>query len=99
MAKESPVSFSPKLANILFTRELARRRPHGMLPEEQRDEVDAELERVREKWCKKKFGFTDDGKADEIIAAVCETMKEDRNKSRVTFYYLVAKHMGTLGQL
>lgn len=59
----------------------------------------SELARVREKWCKKKFGFSDDAKADEIIAAVCETMKADRSKSRVTFYYLVAKHMGTLGQL
>ena len=59
----------------------------------------AELARVREKWCKKKFGATDDAKSDEIIAAVCETMKADRNKNRVTFYYLVAKHMGTLGQL
>lgn len=58
-----------------------------------------ELARVREKWCKKKFGYSDDAKADEIIAAVCETMKADRNKGRVTFYYLVAKHMGTLGQL
>ena len=59
----------------------------------------AELARVREKWCKKKFGQTDDAKCDEIIAAVCETMKADRNKGRVTFYYLVAKHLGTLGDL
>jgi Protein of unknown function (DUF2853) len=58
-----------------------------------------ELARVREKWCKKKFGATDDAKADSIIAAVCETMKADRQKGRVTFYYLVAKHMGTLGDL
>ena len=55
-----------------------------------------ELARVREKWCKKKFGHTDDASADKIIAAVCETMKADRSKGRVTFYYLVAKHMGTL---
>ena len=59
----------------------------------------AELDRVREKWCKKKFGATDDEKCDEIIATVCETMKVDRNKGRVTFYYLVAKHMGVLDQL
>jgi hypothetical protein len=58
-----------------------------------------ELARVREKWCKKKFGATDDHRSDEIIAAVCETMKADRNKGRVTFYYLVAKHMGTLGSM
>ncbi len=58
-----------------------------------------ELARVREKWCKKKFGHADDASADSIIAAVCETMKADRNKGRVTFYYLVAKHMGTLGAM
>jgi len=59
----------------------------------------AELARVREKWCKKKFGATDDDQCDDIIATVCETMKADRSKGRVTFYYLVAKHMGTLGDL
>lgn len=59
----------------------------------------AELGRVREKWCKKKFGSTDDEKCDEIIETVCQTMMADRNKSRVTFYYLVAKHMGVLDQL
>ena len=55
-----------------------------------------ELDRVREKWCVKKFGATDAKKSDEIIAKVCETMKADKSKGRVTFYYLVAKHMGKL---
>lgn len=59
----------------------------------------AELDRVREKWCVKKFGATDAKKSDDIIAKVCETMKADNTKSRVTFYYLVAKHMGKLGDL
>ena len=58
-----------------------------------------ELGRVREKWCGKKLGHTDDAKCDEIINKVCETMKGDRQKSRVTFYYLVAKHFGQLGDL
>jgi hypothetical protein len=58
-----------------------------------------ELARVREKWCKKKFGATDDHRCDEIINAVCETMKADRSKHRVTFYYLVAKHMDKLSAL
>ncbi len=58
-----------------------------------------ELGRVREKWCGKKLGHTDDVKCDAIIAKVCETMKGDRNKSRVTFYYLVAQHLGQLGDL
>ncbi len=59
----------------------------------------AELDRVREKWCMKKFGATDAGKCDSIIKTVCETMKADKTKGRVTFYYLVAKHMGKLGAL
>ncbi|MGB7288449.1 MAG: DUF2853 family protein [Salaquimonas sp.] len=59
----------------------------------------SELDRVRESWCMKKLGSTDGGACDSIIATVCETMKGDRNKQRVTFYYLVAKHMGKLGSL
>ena len=59
----------------------------------------SELERVREKWCAKKLGETDAGAADAVIAKVCETMKGDRQKQRVTFYYLVAKEMGKLGDL
>ncbi|MCI5075719.1 DUF2853 family protein [Oricola sp.] len=59
----------------------------------------SELDRVREKWCTKKLGSTNDAGADEIIAKVCEEMKGDRNKNRVTFYYLVAKYMGKLGDL
>ncbi len=59
-----------------------------------------ELGRVREKWCGKKLGHNgDDARCDEIIAKVCETMKGDRQKSRVTFYYLVAQHLGQLGDL
>ncbi len=61
-----------------------------------------ELGRVREKWCGKKLGHTDakdDAKCDEIIKKVCETMKGDRQKNRVTFYYLVAQHLGQLGDL
>lgn len=58
-----------------------------------------ELNRVREKWCVKKFGATDAKKCDDIIAKVCETMSADKTKGRVTFYYLVAKHMDKLGTL
>ena len=54
---------------------------------------------MREKWCAKKLGETDAGAADGVIAKVCETMKGDRQKQRVTFYYLVAKEMGKLGDL
>ncbi|TKT80116.1 DUF2853 family protein [Aquamicrobium sp. LC103] len=58
-----------------------------------------ELKRVRQKWCAKKLGVTDEGKADKAIELVCETMAKDSSKSRVTFYYLVAKHLGKLGDL
>ncbi len=59
----------------------------------------SELDRVREKWCEKKLGVMDAAKNDKIIQTVCETMQADRNKHRVTFYYLVAKHHGKLGDL
>jgi hypothetical protein len=59
----------------------------------------SELERVKEKWCMKKLGATDGAACDSTIEKVCEEMSGDRNKARVTFYYLVAKHMGKLGAL
>ncbi|MEM8750471.1 MAG: DUF2853 family protein [Pseudomonadota bacterium] len=58
-----------------------------------------ELDRVREKWSMKKLGETDASACDEVIGKVCEDMKSDRNKSRVTFYYLVAKHHDKLASL
>lgn len=59
----------------------------------------SELDRVREKWVMKKLGETDATAADACIQKVCETMKADRQKPRVTFYYLCAKEMGKLGDL
>ncbi|WP_084398800.1 DUF2853 family protein [Henriciella aquimarina] len=60
-----------------------------------------ELQRVREKFCRGKLGLAQ--KNDEIDAAmskVCEKMKaEGGNKSRVTFYYLLAEHFGKLDEL
>lgn len=58
----------------------------------------AELDRVKEKWCGKKLGVTGEA-ADEAVDAVCAAMKADKSKSRVTFYYLVAKELGKLGDL
>lgn len=58
-----------------------------------------ELKRVREKWCAKKLGVSDAAKADSVIEKVCQEMSADNTKSRVTFYYLVAKHLGKLGSL
>ena len=51
----------------------------------------SELDRVREKWCTKKLGETDAAAADAVVRKVCEKMKDDRQKQRVTFYYLVAQ--------
>jgi hypothetical protein len=59
-----------------------------------------ELDRVRESWLKKKLGATDDDAAlDGAIAAVCDKMKADTRKARVTFYYLLAAHYGKLADL
>ncbi len=59
----------------------------------------SELDRVCEKWCTKKLGETDSAAAEAVVNKVCQTMKGDRQKQRVTFYYLVAKEMGKLGDL
>ncbi len=59
----------------------------------------AELGRVRDNFAKKKLGLDDGDAVDAAIQKVCEQMSEDRNKSRVTFYYLLAEKTGTLGQL
>ena len=56
-----------------------------------------ELATVRESWCKKKLGVAGDDEIDAAIKKVCETMKADRSKPRVTFYYLLADHYGKLG--
>lgn len=59
-----------------------------------------ELERVRESWCKKKLALGEsDDEIDEMIQKVCETMKGDRQKNRVTFYYLLAQMSEKLGEL
>ena len=58
-----------------------------------------ELGRVRDNWAGKKLGVSDGAKADSAIEKVCQTMASDNTKSRVTFYYLVAKHLGKLGDL
>ncbi|MEZ5843193.1 MAG: DUF2853 family protein [Hyphomicrobiaceae bacterium] len=59
-----------------------------------------ELERVRESWLRKKLALEQtDEELDAAIAAICETMKSDRNKHRVTFYYLLAERFGKLDAL
>ncbi len=60
-----------------------------------------ELDRVREKWCRGKLGLAQTSPdIDAGIAAICEKMKpEGGNKSRVTFYYLLAEHFNKLDAL
>ena len=59
---------------------------------------DSELDRVRTGFCAKKLGLDPDAAA-KAVAEVCEQMKGDRNKQRVTFYYLLAKNTGNMGKL
>lgn len=59
-----------------------------------------ELATVRESWLKKKLKMTEDDAAlDKSIAGVCEAMKADKKKARVTFYYLLAEKHGKLAAL
>ena len=58
----------------------------------------SELATVKDKWCKNRLELSD-GEADDVIQKVCEAMKGTNQKSRVTFYYLCAKHSGTLDKV
>lgn len=60
-----------------------------------------ELARVREKWCRGKLALAQSNdELDAAIQLICEKMKpEGANKSRVTFYYLLAEHFGKLDML
>lgn len=58
-----------------------------------------ELDRVKAGWITKKLGVSDGAKADEAVRVAAEAMSADRSKGRVTFYYLVAKHLGKLETL
>ncbi len=60
---------------------------------------DSELDTVRKNFVAKKLDITDDEKVSAALDAVCARMKEDRTKSRVTFYYLVAEELGALGKI
>ncbi len=57
----------------------------------------SELARIRDGFCRKKLERSeDDATLDEVIAGICEVLKADRSKARVTFYYLLAEHFGQL---
>lgn len=57
-----------------------------------------ELATVRDGFAAKKLGLTADA-AEAGIKSVAEKMKASRQKSRVTFYYLLAHATGTLDKL
>jgi hypothetical protein len=57
----------------------------------------SERDRIRDGFLKKKLALSDsDAELDKAVTAVCERMKADRDKSRVTLYYLLAKKYGKL---
>ncbi len=63
---------------------------------------ETERNTVRDNFLKKKLGLTDENDVlDAKVVAVCDEMKaaKQRMKDRVTFYYLLAKHEGKLGDL
>jgi hypothetical protein len=52
----------------------------------------AERDLVRDHFLKKKLGLAlDDAELDRSIMDVCQRMHDDRDKPRVTFYYLLAE--------
>ena len=59
---------------------------------------ETELETIVKGFMKKKMGIDDKEVAMEKVKAVCATMKPTRMKNRVTFYYLLAKTEGKLGE-
>ena len=60
----------------------------------------AERDRVRDSWLKKKLARTEsDADLDAMVETVCQTMKDDNRKQRVTFYYLLAEKLGVLDSL
>jgi len=52
---------------------------------------ETERNRVRDGYAAKKLGMST-AAAEAAIEAVCQEMKGDRMKQRVTFYHLLAKH-------
>jgi len=59
---------------------------------------EAEVDRIRKGFATKLLGL-DEAASDKIIKQVCEQMKADKTKHRVTFYYLMAEASGKVGAL
>lgn len=62
-------------------------------------EDEKDLDRLAEKWCGKRLGIEDGPRCRAALRLVYETMGGEQRKSRVAFYYLVAKHLGKLDAL
>ncbi len=59
---------------------------------------ESEKNTVRENFLKKKLALTNsEAELNAAIDAVCVIMKEDRFKSRLAFYYLLAEKFNKLG--
>jgi hypothetical protein len=57
----------------------------------------SERDRVRESFLKKKLALSlPDTELDQAIMEMCQRMKDDRDKSRVVFYYLLAEKYNKL---
>lgn len=61
---------------------------------------ESERDTVRDSWLVKKLGVEGETEAlNDKVFAICKAMQADRMKSRVTFYYLLAKQEGKLAAL
>lgn len=58
----------------------------------------AEIDRIRKGFATKMLGLND-ADFDAAIKTTAEKMKDERNKQRVTFYYLMAEATGKLKSL
>jgi hypothetical protein len=55
---------------------------------------DSERTTVKTNFLVKKLGMDDSPELDSAVTEICEQMKGDRQKQRVTFYYLLTKKFG-----
>ena len=55
---------------------------------------DSELATVKRNFLMKKLGLDDSPELDAAVKEICGQMKEDRQKQRITFYYLLTKKFG-----
>ena len=59
---------------------------------------EAEVARIRKGFATKVLGL-DEAESDKLIKQICEKMKADKTKHRVTFYYLMAEACGKVSSL